>query len=89
MLATSIASPQRHVGFSVEPGTSRRSNAAIGLSNGVVARHLRSLTRAASFGCIGYFNEATRVNVVDVAIDRNMPCDERMFTDAAHVLNYA
>jgi hypothetical protein len=53
-------SPQRHVGVSVEPGTSRRSNADIG----------PRLAWAASFSCIGYFNEATGVNVIDIAVYR-------------------
>jgi hypothetical protein len=50
---------------------------------------LGSLTCSASFGCFGYFNEVPGVDVVDVAVNRNMLCDERMLTDAAYVLNHA
>ena len=49
---------------------------------------LGSLTCSAGFGCFGYFNEVPGVDVVDVAVNRNMLCDERMLTDAAYVLNH-
>jgi len=41
------------------------------------------------FSCFGYFNEVPGVDVVDVAVNRNMFCDERMLTDTADVLSHA
>ena len=43
----------------------------------------------ASFSCFGYFNEVTGVDVIDVAVNRNMLSDERMFADTAYILNHA
>ena len=48
-----------------------------------------SLAWSASFSCFGYFNEVTGVDVIDVAVNRNMLSDERMLTDTAYVLSYA
>jgi hypothetical protein len=79
ILAISITSPKRHVGLSVEPGTIRRSNADID----------PRLARPASFSCFGYFNEVAGMNVVDVAVNRNVLSDERMLTDTTHVLSNA
>ena len=45
-----------------------------------------SSTRA-NFSCFGYFNEVTGVDVIDVAVNRNMLSDERMLTDTAYVLS--
>ena len=101
MLATSIISPQRHAGLSVEPGTSRRSNIDIACPVRKCwdrqARFLKatlsdarvSLAWSASFSCFGYFNEVTGVDIIDVAVNRNMLSDERMLTDTAYVLSYA
>jgi hypothetical protein len=33
----------------------------------------------------GYFNEVTGVDIIDVAVNRNMLSDERMLTDMAYV----
>jgi hypothetical protein len=53
---------------------------------------LRRLTRPAgfgSFGSFGYFDETAGVDVVDVTVNRNMLCDERMLTDAMYVFYHA
>ena len=47
------------------------------------------LTCSPSFSCFGYFNEISGVDVIDVAVNRNMLSDEGMFTDTAYVLSHA
>jgi hypothetical protein len=48
-----------------------------------------SLMRSAGFGCFHYFDKISGVDVVDVTVNRNVLCNEGMFTDTADVLNYA
>ena len=47
------------------------------------------LTRPARCRCFLYFDEIAGMDVVDVAVNRDVLRDEGMFTDAAHVLNDA
>ena len=42
-----------------------------------------------SCDCLLYFDEVAGMDVIDVPINRDVLWDERMFTDAAHVLNDA
>ena len=51
--------------------------------------HVGRLAWSASFCCLGYFNKVTGADVIDVAVNRNMISDERMFTDTAYILRYA
>ena len=94
MLATSITSPQRHGGLSVEPGTSRRSNIdmAYPMLESGLPRNLTMtsiLTCSPRLGCFRYLDEVAGVDIIDVTVNRNVLCDEWMLTDTPHVLDDA
>jgi hypothetical protein len=46
-------------------------------------------TGSASLGCFSYLHEIAGVDIVDAAVDRNVPCDERMLADSTYVLSHA
>ena len=65
-------------------------------SSGLTARGLRVVLErsrrsawSASFDCLRDFIELTGVDVVDVAVNRNVLGDQRMLSDPPYVLNNA
>ena len=56
---------------------------------GFDARESTSLTWSTGFGRFRYFDKVPRADVIDIAVNRNVLCDERMFANTPNVLNDA
>jgi len=47
------------------------------------------LTWSTGFSRFFYFDKIARMNVIDIAVNRNMLCDQRMLANTTHVMNDA